>query len=419
MDVEPRQYRLRLLNGCDSRFLVVQFIMVDLNATAFEGGEEIDFFVIGADQGLGTPTKKSVVVMGPAQRYDIIFDFSTAVDKRIIIRNIGGDEPFGGDIPGPQLFELTDRIMAFDVIVPLDESVEDLWKDPGVVVVGELTPPDNVRRLALLEGHDQFNRLQPLLGTIDEPKDINGNTICYPNTKPYKDAGLVGPMIGTQTWHAPTTENIALDAVEDWEIWNLSADAHPIHLHLVRFQLIRREHIKYDSASIDGEIEPEKLALALGDGTYFTDMPLVQHDGTIGEGYKVINPTKEEGVIDESEYSEYVDSFMRDTIVALPKQVTTIRARFDKPGEFNWHCHILAHEDHEMMRIFHVGEMPQFQLGGVCPSESGVDGDDDDDTHHQPPEEASAYAYVAGGHITDHLPSILSLVIASILQLIF
>jgi spore coat protein A len=385
MDVEPRQYRLRLLNGCDSRFLVVQFIAVELNATNTDEGEEIDFYVIGADQGLGTPTLETVVVMGPAQRYDIIFDFADLANRRIILKNIGGDEPFGGDIPGPQLFEFTDRIMAFDVVLPLDGSVEDGWQDPGIVAVEELAPPDNVRRLALMEGHDQFGRLQPLLATIDEPKDINGNTICYPNTQPYRDAGLVGPMIGTQTWHAPTTENIAVDAVEDWEIWNLSADAHPLHLHLVSFQLIKRERIKYDSgATEDGEIEPEDLDLAVGDGTYFTDMAIVQHDGTIGEGYRVVNPTKEEGgALDESDYKQYVDNFVKDTIVALPGQVTTIRARFDKPGEYNWHCHILAHEDHEMMRIFHVGEMPEYQRGGVCPSTSGDDDDDDDDNDNE------------------------------------
>lgn len=378
MIVEPRQYRLRFLNGCDSRFLAVEFIAVDLNATSTDGGTPVDFYIIGADQGLGTASKTSLVVIGPAQRYDIVFDFNEVANKRVIVKNSGGDEPFGGDIPGPQLFELTDRVMAFDVVLPLNGSVADEWQDPGVVAIEEMTSPDNVRRLGLFEGHDQFGRLQPLLGTIDEPKDIHGNTICYPNSQPYVDAGLVGPMIGTQTWHAPTTEFIPLDAVEDWEIWNLSADAHPVHLHLVSFQLVKREYIKYDSAvTEDGEIEPENLHLAAGDGTYITDIRLLQHDGSLGEGYKAVNPTKEDGIIAESEYTQYADKFQRDVIVALPGQVTTIRAKFDKPGRFNWHCHILAHEDHEMMRVFHVGEMPEDHLGGTCPAD--VDDHDDQD----------------------------------------
>jgi len=61
----------------------------------------------------------------PSARYDIIFDFAGLEGQRIIMKNMGGDEPFGGDIPGPQAFEFTDRIMAFDVELPLDESVPD------------------------------------------------------------------------------------------------------------------------------------------------------------------------------------------------------------------------------------------------------------------------------------------------------
>jgi FtsP/CotA-like multicopper oxidase with cupredoxin domain len=298
------------------------------------------------------------LVVEPASRWDVIIDFSNLLGERIIMKNIGGDEPFGGDIPGPQLFSDTDKIMAFDVLETLNLGVPDDFDIDAsfTLLSSELVAPDNTRRVGLFEGHDQFGRLQPLLGTVDKATDMNGDPINYPNTDEFKKAGLTGQMEGTMAWHYPTTENIKLGAVEEWEIWNLSADAHPMHLHMVQFQLVSRKEIIFDGfANEGGEIEPGDAPA--GNGTFTTDMPLLQHDGSMGEGYRVVNPTSGD-VIPDSNLTEYIHNFPMDTIVALPGQVTTIRATFDKPGRYNWHCHILAHEDHEMMRIFHVGPLP-------------------------------------------------------------
>jgi len=171
---------------------------------------------------------------------------------------------------------------------------------------------------------------------------MNGPPILWPTEDQYLQAGVQGQMSGTMTWHAPTTENIRLGDTEEWEIWNLSADAHPVHLHLVRFEVVSRKEIIFESmATDDGEVEPGN-AFA-GDGTYIYDATLVQHDGSVGEGYKVANPTSG-ATIDRSTLPEYVDTVPLDSVTALPGQITTIRAKFDKPGRFNWHCHILAHE---------------------------------------------------------------------------
>ena len=97
--VEPRKYRLRLLNGCDSRFLVVQFVSVVKDATSLEGGELVDFTVIGGDQGLVTSQPKTLqtLVFEPSGRYDVIIDFAPLQGRRIVMKNLGGDEPYGGD----------------------------------------------------------------------------------------------------------------------------------------------------------------------------------------------------------------------------------------------------------------------------------------------------------------------------------
>jgi len=69
-DVEPCEYRLRLLNGCDSRYLVIQFMIVDAGATSFENAVGLDYTIVGSDGGLGDPTKMTgPLVFEPGSRY--------------------------------------------------------------------------------------------------------------------------------------------------------------------------------------------------------------------------------------------------------------------------------------------------------------------------------------------------------------
>ena len=377
--MEPRNYRLRFLNGCDSRFLAIQFFAVDLDVASVANTTDmtpIEFTVIGSDQGLARELKTfSTLVVPPASRPDVVIDFGPHDGKRIILKNIGGDEPFGGDIPGPQNFEFTNMVMAFDVTLSKNPLYPDDFGTVSVTEEKEIVESsvDRVRKLGLFEGHDPQGRLQPLLGTVEPATDVNGDPILWPDTESHVAAGLVGQMSGTMTWHSPTTEQVRLGDVEEWEIWNLSADAHPIHVHLVKFMLVSRREIVFDSNAIDGEIELDE-ASPVGDGTFTADRPQVQADGSIAEGYEVFNLMSGETVSDPTLSEYYADEgYPLDVIVALPGQITTIRAKFDKPGRYNWHCHILAHEgtwmrlmpcnhsptishtlDHEMMRVYYV-----------------------------------------------------------------
>jgi FtsP/CotA-like multicopper oxidase with cupredoxin domain len=354
MDVEPRNYRLRLLNGTASRFMAIEFYEVPSGATDFSTviSGPLPFTVIGSDQGLASaPTSVNMLLSEPGSRYDVIFDFKTvAAGNRVIMKNIGGDEPFGGDIPGPQVFSETDRIMAFDVLLPLDTAVPDV--SPTGINFGPVVPtPTRLRKVALFEGMDEFGRLQPLLGTAEPATDYLGNPINWPNTPAYVNAGLVGQMEGSIAWHSPTTENPALYSTEEWEVWNATGDAHPVHLHLVHFEVLGRKEIVWDSRTTEDDrvLDPEPET---PDGTYLVTQPVVQHNGLLGNGFKLVNLTYG---ADLPQPAGYVEDTPKDMVTALPNQVTRIKATFDKPGRYVWHCHILSHEDHEMMRVMHVG----------------------------------------------------------------
>ena len=364
MVVEPRNYRLRFLNGCDSRFLAAQFFEVPAGATDFTSATgPLPFTVIGSDQGLASaPTTVDTLLMETGSRYDVIFDFKTVTPgNRVIMKNIGGDEPFGGDIPGPQVFGETDRIMAFDVVLPVDNSVPDV--SPTGINFGPVVPtPTRLRKVALFEGMDEFGRLQPLLGTAEPATDFAGNPINWPATPEYSSVGLIGQMEGSIAWHSPTTENPALDSTEKWEIWNATGDAHPVHLHLVNFEVLGREEILWDSATNEDDrvLDPAGVTAPapIGDGTYLVVQPTVQHNSvagdptTYGNGFRIMNKTYGPSV---PQPAGYVENAPKDMVTALPSQITRIKATFDKPGRYVWHCHILSHEDHEMMRVMYVG----------------------------------------------------------------
>jgi len=356
MDVEPRNYRLRLLNGCDSRFLAVQFFEVPPGAADFISAiQQLDFTVVGSDQGLASsPTSVDTLLLETGSRYDIVFDFkNVTLGNRVIMKNIGGDEPFGGDIPGPQVFGETDRIMAFDVVLPVDTAVPDVT--PTGINFGPVVPaPTRLRKVALFEGLDEFGRLQPLLGTAEPATDYLGNPINWPNMPAYVSAGLMGQMEGSIAWHSPTTENPALGSTEEWEIWNATGDAHPVHLHLVHFEILGRQEILWDSHTTEDDrvIPNDGYATPAGDGTYLVNQPVVQHNGLLGNGFRIVNQTYGAAV---PQPAEYVENAPKDMVTALPGQITRIKASFDKPGRYVWHCHILSHEDHEMMRVMHVG----------------------------------------------------------------
>ncbi len=320
--VEQRQYRVRFLNGTDSRFMRLRLRQVPAGATDPAAGATVPFLAIGSDQSLrASAAVVDQIDFAPGERLDLVIDFNNVVPgNRVIVENLLGDAPFGGDLPDvDDLFpdRRTDRVMAFDVELPLS-SVPDTSITHGTPLLGggvSVGAAVRTRKLALFEGTDEFGRLQPLLGTAEPVTDVAGNTVN-----------------GALAWHQPVTENPGVGDTEIWELYNATGDAHPIHVHLVHFEVMSREGFAADAI----------------------EQPVLQHNGSYGVGFRLENIVND-GVVVGPDASEQT---RRDMVMALPGQVTRIKMTFDKPGRYVWHCHILSHEDHEMMRPLHVGGGP-------------------------------------------------------------
>jgi len=306
LNVEPRRYRFRLLNGNDSRFLILKLVSDPLAERPTE--PVLKFWQIGTEGGfLPEPVELRRLLMGPAERADVIVDFTDLEPgTEIYLINEGPDEPFGGGEP-PGDFdtadpETTGQVMKF-VVVPLTQKdiskLPDKLKLPRLVALGE---PSFTRQVSLNEESSEVICINEETGLI-VPCDSDEAVPFGPRLALLGTLNQEGEPISL-LWDDPITENPALGATEVWEIYNFSEDAHPIHIHLVQFQVVNRE-------SFEGEArEPESWET----------------------GYK-------------------------DTVIAYPGEITRIKANFDLPGLFVWHCHILEHEDNEMMRPFYVGPM--------------------------------------------------------------
>jgi FtsP/CotA-like multicopper oxidase with cupredoxin domain len=297
LEVEPRLYRFRLLNGTNSRFLVLKF------------DKELPFTQIGTEGGLlpGAPIVLEQLLIAPAERADVIVDFSGfAPGDEILMLNLGPDEPFGGFPIDPEVIanpETTGQVMQFRVVELTDNG------NRGEIPTS--LPP--IERLST----DLPSRDLTLNEELYDPADIP-----------------IGAKLGTSAdgplgWDADITEIMGEGDIEIWNIINLTVDAHPIHLHLVNFQVVERLSIR----ELQYEEAIEQYIM----------------NGQQGNPPNILNYTD-----DVPRGPEAWETGWKDTVIAYPGEVTRIIAHFDLAGLYVWHCHILEHEDNEMMRPFLV-----------------------------------------------------------------
>jgi spore coat protein A, manganese oxidase len=271
-EVEPCKYRLRILNCSNGRTLIL----------SMSNGQP--FYQIGSDQGLmAAPVELRTLHLQPAERADIVVDFAGRAGQRVVMRS--------------QALNVIQFRVGHDTAGPTVALPATLRPVPR-------TPEATATRTRLL--------------TLEETVDYSG-------------ASMIMLLNGTR-WHMPVTENPVIDSVEIWSLLNLTQDAHPIHLHLVRFQVLDRRPIDEFAYNANRTIK-------------YTGPALPPDPNEMG---------------------------WKDTVRAEPAMVTRIIVRFEGyPGRYVWHCHNLEHEDNEMMRPYEVVTSSALSTGIVRPPVGG------------------------------------------------
>jgi spore coat protein A len=255
VEVEPRKYRLRVLNGANGRFYRLAL------------PPDVEMVQIGGDQGLlPAPVAVRYVQLAPAERADLVVDFADHRGARLVLTS--------------DSFELVEfRVRG--------ERVSDPSRLPSLLRAVPRIPEETAVRTRRL--------------TLDESRNLVAES--------------TGMLLNKTPWHAPITEKPVLGATEIWEFVNLTDDTHPIHLHLVRFQILDRRRFEAFQYMTRGTVRYLGPAMA----------PDANEMG------------------------------WKDTVRVNAKTVTRIIVPFvGYPGRYVWHCHILEHEDNEMMRPYEV-----------------------------------------------------------------
>jgi spore coat protein A len=351
LSVEPRRYRFRFLNGSNAR--VYRMWLEDM-VNALPGPA---FWQIGSDGGLlDTPVKLDPAdpnlprffLLAPGERADIIIDFAGFAGQTLTLRN-NARAPFPkGATASPQT---VGQVMQFRVGTVISAGSDPSY-NPATLQSPRQSPivpinagaPAVKRQLTLNE-----------VMAVGGPLEVLVNNTKWAGTRPDGTPipGFVPDPQGNYLSELPK-----LGTTEVWEVINLTADAHPIHLHLVQFQLLSRQNFNtnkynraYNKAFAAGAFAP-----AFGPPLdYFT----ANADGALG-GNPAIGPHLQ-GPAAPPEPNEVG---WKDTVVMYPGQVTRIAVRFTAqdgapfpfdatsgPG-YVWHCHIVDHEDNEMMRPY-------------------------------------------------------------------
>ena len=280
IEVEPRRYRLRMLNGANSRFF---HLYLNLAKRATDIPALVEFHQIGTDGGLlPSPVALNKLLLAPAERADLIVDFSGLEGKTVTLGN-DAPAPFPGwdqiNSRHPRLYEL----MQFRVTRPLSRvnafSLPPAIASPGLDANKSVATRDFV---------------------LSEKMDGHGRSL--------------GVRINDKGYDDPVTERVTLGSTEKWRFINTTDDAHPMHLHLVQFKILERQGFN------PATLSPGPLEL-LG-----SPRPPAANEA----GWK-------------------------DTAVVQPRDVLTILVRFDGyTGRYVYHCHMLEHEDNDMMRPYEV-----------------------------------------------------------------
>lgn len=294
LSIDPRKYRFRILNGSNCRYYNLKLFEYDESAGT-TGTSGPPFTIIGTDGGLlRSPAMiQGRLEIGTAKRADVVVDFSDYAGQTLLMHNDAAAPYRGPDITTGDQQPLPD-VMLIDVAA---DDVDDPSRVPGTLAEVPEIPADSVdeeRYLPMLMSSDEYGRPLHLLGSEAE-------------SSPHK-------------LYDPVTEEPNLHDTEIWSFANLTGVSHPMHMHLVHFQVLGRQ-------------------------------PYSEYD-----------PEAESIDVESLEPPAPVEAGWNDVVTANPGEVTHVIVHFgefeglfnDQTGWYMWHCHMLEHEDHDMMRPFRV-----------------------------------------------------------------
>jgi spore coat protein A, manganese oxidase len=304
LNVAQGQYRFRLLDASNSRFYNISL------------SNNMPFTLIGTDGGyIKSAVNVTSILFSPAERVDILVDFSKlAAGEKVILKNNALWNISSPKYPNQP--NTIGEIMQFTVTANKGFEAKTLPTLLGNTLAGDfpnLSAPSKTRTLTL--GEDIVT-----LG-VSMPMDL------------YLDG---------QKWSSAVSETPVLGSTEDWVLVN-TFDTHNIHLHLVQFELVSRQ--RYNTSA------------------YFKDWSGLNGDAPFNHTTKNL-PSLTPYLIGQPVLPSAAEEGWKDTIIVYSGQITTIRVRFAPqdnssypfdattgPG-YVWHCHILEHEDNEMMRPY-------------------------------------------------------------------
>jgi spore coat protein A, manganese oxidase len=342
VEVEPRQYRFRMLNAFNARFMNPRLVYAMSNNTNSTLSAEPNtsksgpaFIQIGTEGGflpapvmLNGPGQQRLL-MSPAERGDFIVDFRNVAPGSVLLLYSDASAPYPAGDPrndySPTNFQTPSSKIGFgpNTRTLLQFRVKPLVgaQNPSISLPGTFTPTDPfilsqtpgvptpipsgvpVRRLTLNEGFDQYGRLIQYLGT-DAVTNLNGT-------------------VTGMEYLATPTEVVKAGASEVWEILNLTGDVHPIHFHLVNVQVLSRQN--FDATNYAGGAPTFTGPLQAPDANELGWKETVR-----------MNP------------GQAIRAFMKFDLPAVP--FTVPPSPRTGGNEYVWHCHILEHEEHDMMR---------------------------------------------------------------------
>ncbi len=370
LSVAPRKYRFRLLNGSNARFY-------SLKLQGATGGNGPSIVQIGTDGGLlDSPVPISgELLMAPGERADVVIDFTGSDGLEwIMVNSARAPYPKGSPPNGTT----TGRIMKFVVNGSMVSASDGA--SPGSdksLLPGSLRSP-MVKLTNFTTGLNVTPSVKRQL-TLNEVIGLGGPLEVLVNNTKWDGNGMSTPGLGE-------TELPVEGTTELWQIVNLTADAHPIHLHLTQFQIVSRQPFNVSNYStaynnaFGGTFQP-----AVGPPLPYND---ANGDEAIGG-----NPGVTSYLQGMARGPETNERGWKDTHVVMPGEVTTFIVRFaptdmptttdpknllydfdpSKGPGYVWHCHIIDHEDNEMMRPYKVVASP-YRKPGKGPKSKAITG---------------------------------------------